>query len=71
MSERYGECRQCRGTGEILVRDAILLRHEKVECGTCGGTGMGGGAVVYMENQISIEHARELLMNRELRGEEK
>lgn len=38
MSERWGPCRVCKGTGKR--KDPVLLREE--ECGACGGTGHSG-----------------------------
>jgi hypothetical protein len=52
--------------GEIVVRDPVLLRPEKAECGTCGGTGIGGAAVDYVQGQAAGEHEAEHRRNREL-----
>ena len=38
MTERWGKCRFCKGTG--LIKDPVLLREEN--CGHCGGQGYDG-----------------------------
>lgn len=62
MSERYGTCRGCNGRGEILKKDVVLLRSEKVPCGLCNGEGFSGDAMEDSGVDLStqLDHEREL-----------
>lgn len=51
MSERYGTCRACGGTGEF----------GEEECFICGGTGFSGDAMLYMQKNADKEFEEELL----------
>jgi len=60
MSERYGNCRRCKGKGEVQIlvgRDG--LTNEKVympdECPQCEGSGHSGDALNYMEKELARE----------------
>lgn len=46
MSERYGECKLCRGHGKRFnfeIRDGEAVQVE-IECSRCDGTGFSGAA---------------------------
>lgn len=43
MSENYGKCMMCHGSG-FIGQESNDGGIAKVECDRCGGTGMEGGA---------------------------
>lgn len=55
MSERYGNCKLCRGRGEIQIYDQILLRSKNSECPRCDGTGCDSSSSTHMDQEQSIE----------------
>ena len=56
MSERFGECKRCKGSG--IIRDLITLQ-DKEACIVCDGTGCDGSAEAY-ENRSVESRAKEL-----------
>lgn len=50
MSEKFGRCKVCKGSGQIPRRDPVLWHMTKVDCLGCDGTGFDGSADTYGQN---------------------
>lgn len=56
MSERYGTCRHCGGSGLIgKERQVGTWKIIDVECGLCGGTGFDGGVDRLQEKEAKLD----------------
>lgn len=56
MSERYGDCKRCKGEGHVyLQKDKITA----IECPSCDGTGHSGDAIDYIQLQADKDWERE------------
>lgn len=72
MSERYGRCKSCLGTGFVHREDGDVEKNKivgvgangkiiyAVECGLCGGTGHSGDVDDYRAKEDRWEHEQEI-----------
>lgn len=57
MSERWGKCRSCSGSGGKVEIDTCV----KIECTSCDGTGFNGDSLEYLSQQLKSEWERDQL----------
>jgi hypothetical protein len=55
MTEKYGECRNCRGMGTIIEAST----REAFDCPRCGGTGFDGSFEGWAQQQQKIDQEKE------------
>ena len=62
MSENFGRCRNCSGSGQVQERDPTLMRTtgKWLECGECHGSGNSGNAIDFLARESEAEWFAEM-----------